>query len=145
MSEQFQNSLQNAILYQPHHSSGEKWRRIAFPLRALNKEWQESVQALQIVTQAPLEICFAALFSSVNHAAQSLVNIKLPHGQVKPVSCFFISIADSGERKTSADDIALKATAQYQKGLNSTRSYRRKPRRGSFVRIEIKGDDMFFF
>jgi hypothetical protein len=42
MSEQFQNSLQNAILlYQPHHSSGEKWRRIAFPLRALNKEWQE--------------------------------------------------------------------------------------------------------
>jgi hypothetical protein len=87
---------------------------LSIPLRTLNKEWQASVQALQTVMQAPLEICFAALFSSINHAVQSLVNIKLPQGQVKPVSCFFISIADSGERKTSADDIALKATAQYQ-------------------------------
>lgn len=98
-------------------SFGEKLERLPFPVDALGDELKTYILALQQVTQAPIEICFAALFSAMNHAAQALANVQLPQGQVKPLSCFFITIADSGERKTRADDDALKITAQYQDEL----------------------------
>ena len=93
---------------------GEKTERLPFPIDALGADLKKYLLALHKATQAPIEVCFASLFSTINHAAQALAVVRLPQGQVKPVSCFFISVADSGERKTRADDDALKGTAQYQ-------------------------------
>ena len=112
----FENSLQESPLYLPPLpiSLGEKTERLPFPVDALGADLKAYLLSLHKATQAPIEVCFASLFSAINHAAQALAVVKLPQGQVKPLSCFFISVADSGERKTRADDDALKGTGQYQ-------------------------------
>ncbi len=118
-SEDFETSLHQSPSYAPSlpQPLGEKLERLPFPIEALDRNLKAYVLALHGASQAPLEICFASLFSAMNHATQALAVIKLPHGQVKPLSCFLMSIADSGERKTRADDDALKATAKYQDHL----------------------------
>lgn len=115
----FHKSLAQSDSYRPPlpESLGERLERIPFPIDALSVELKRYLMALHGVSQAPLEICFASLFSVINHAAQALAVVKLPQGQVKPLSCFLISIADSGERKTRSDDDALKATSLYQDRL----------------------------
>ena len=115
----FENSLNGSAAYTPPAPRylGEKTERLPFPINALGKDLKTYLLSLHKATQAPIEVCFASLFSTINHAAQALAVVKLPQGQVKPLSCFFISVADSGERKTRADDDALKGTAQYQDSL----------------------------
>jgi hypothetical protein len=111
-----EESLENSKDFVPSNPLplGEKLERLSFPVNALSEDFRTVLLALHKITQAPLELCFAALFSVMNHAVQALVNIRLPQGQIKPASCFFISVADSGERKTAADDLALQATKDYQ-------------------------------
>ena len=116
ITKNFEKSTQECTAYSPPlpRSLGEKMERLPFPINALGEDLKSYLMALHGVSQAPLEICFASLFSVINHAAQALAVVKLPQGQVKPLSCFLISIADSGERKTRADDDALEITAWYQ-------------------------------
>ena len=52
----------------------------------------------------------------LNHAAQALANVKIEK-RVSPLSCFFITVAESGERKTSVESITLQITQQYQARL----------------------------
>lgn len=115
----FEGSLDQSAAYEPMipRPLGERVERIPFPVGSLSKDLKTHMMALHGASQASLEICFASLFSVMNHAAQALAVVKLPQGQVKPLSCFLISIADSGERKTRSDDDALKITSHYQDEL----------------------------
>ncbi len=88
---------------------------LPFPLEALGA-FKEPVQALQQECQAAPEICFASAFMVLNHAAQAIANVKIEN-RTSPLSCFFITVAESGERKTSAEDITLVATKEYQARL----------------------------
>ncbi len=88
---------------------------LVFPLESLGA-FQEPVQALQQECQAAPEICFASAFMVINHAAQAIANVKIEN-RTSPLSCFFITVAESGERKTSAEDITLVATKEYQASL----------------------------
>lgn len=89
--------------------------KLPFPTHALGR-FEEPVQALQEECQAAIEICFASAFMVLNHAAQALANVKVEK-RVSPLSCFFITVAESGERKTTVEAITLQITQEYQARL----------------------------
>jgi hypothetical protein len=63
--------------------------------------------AIQCKTQAPIEICAQSVLAAATLAVQAHIDVELPGGGVKPIVSMFVSIAESGERKTSVDKIAL--------------------------------------
>ena len=55
-----------------------------------------------------MAICGQSVLAVASLAAQAHADVILPTGAAKPLSCFFVTVAASGERKTSCDDLALK-------------------------------------
>lgn len=78
-----------------------------FPMDAFPNVLKNSVLAIYDKTQAPIAICAQSVLAAVTLAAQGLADVKLPMGLVKPISNYFITVAESGERKTSTDSLAL--------------------------------------
>jgi hypothetical protein len=50
------------------------------------------------------------VLAAATQAVQGHADIGLPTGSVRPVSIYFVTIAETGERKTAADDRALAST-----------------------------------
>ena len=80
-----------------------------FPVEALGSLMGPAAQAFQAKTQAPMDICASAVLAVAGLAAQAHADVRLPTGEVKPLSLYLLAIARSGERKTSADVHALTA------------------------------------
>jgi hypothetical protein len=73
-----------------------------FPLDALGPELAEAAQAINdAVPSAAIARCASAALASASLAASAHVNIKLPTGQAKPVSCWFWSVGESREPGSS--------------------------------------------
>lgn len=88
-----------------------------FPVDALGP-LKDAALAIQSKTQAPIAICGQAVLAAVTLAVQAHVDVELPGGGTKPVVCMFVSIAESGERKTSVDKIALAAVRDMESQWN---------------------------
>jgi hypothetical protein len=78
-----------------------------FPVAALGQVMAAAADAFQAKTQAPMDICANAVLAVAGLAAQAHADVVLPTGEVKPLSLFIVTIAPSGERKTSTDSLAL--------------------------------------
>lgn len=83
-----------------------------YPVTALGELLSGVAHAIQEKIQAPIEICAQSVFAAATLAVQAHADVQLPFGQTRPTSCFFITIADSGERKSSCDQEALKSIEQ---------------------------------
>lgn len=83
-----------------------------FPIDALG-ELKGVVSAIAEATQAPIEIAANSVLAVVSLAVQGKVIIRTDHGSIPP-SLFFLTIAESGERKSSVDSAALKPVREHQ-------------------------------
>ena len=88
-----------------------------FPIDSLPPILKEAVLALHDKIQAPIALCAQSVLAAVNLAVQGHINIMMPFGETKPISCYFLTIAESGERKTSCDNAALKEVKDYEEEL----------------------------
>jgi hypothetical protein len=79
----------------------------AFPVAALGQVMADAANAFHAKTQAPMDICGNAVLAVAGLAAQAHADIVLPTKEVKPLSLYLVTIAPSGERKTSTDSLAL--------------------------------------
>jgi hypothetical protein len=86
---------------------------LPFPMDALGP-LQPAAEAIQRLTQAPAAICAQAVLGAATVAAQAHRDIELPGGGRKPIVGFFASIAESGERKSTVDKIALAAVYEVE-------------------------------
>jgi hypothetical protein len=86
---------------------------MAFPIANMGF-LRSAVEAIHDKTQAPIAICGQSVLAAASFAVQVHVDIALPTGEQKPTSCFFVTIAESGERKSASDSLAMKAVEQYQ-------------------------------
>lgn len=86
----------------------------AFPMQALGP-LREPAEAVQWRTQAPAAICAQSVLAAASLAVQAHRDVELPGGGVKPLTGLFASVADSGERKTTVDKIALAAVYRIEK------------------------------
>lgn len=88
-----------------------------FPIESLPLMLKNTVIALHDKIQAPIALCAQSVLAVVNLTVQGHVNIMMPFGETKPISCFFLTIAESGERKTSCDNAILKTLKDYEEEL----------------------------
>ena len=88
----------------------------AFPVDALGP-LAPAALAIHHRTQAPIAICSQSVLAAATLAAQAQRDIILPGGGRKPLTGFFVSVAESGERKSSVDRIALVAVYEIEDEL----------------------------
>ena len=88
-----------------------------FPVEALGPMLADTAAAIHRVTRAPLTICCQSVLATASFCVQGHLDVVLPTGDAKPASEFFITIAESGERKTSADERALQGVRQRESQL----------------------------
>jgi hypothetical protein len=87
-----------------------------YPERALGI-LADMVRAVHERTQAPISICANSTLAAVNYQVQAHADVVLPTGRTCPLSEFFLTIAESGERKSSADELATEPIAEYERQL----------------------------
>jgi hypothetical protein len=61
---------------------------------------------LHVITQAPEAMCGQSVLAAATLACQPHADVRLPSG-TKPLTGFFVTIAESGERKSTVDRLAL--------------------------------------
>jgi hypothetical protein len=91
-----------------------------FPVHALGG-LRAAAEAIHDLTQAPMAICAQSVLAVASLATQAHVDIVLPMGSQKPASCFFVTVAESGERKSSCDDLAMRSVDAFTEKLRSAR------------------------
>lgn len=85
-----------------------------FPIDALGLYLAAIIKALVSITKAPLALCAQSLLGAITLAVQPFRNVFID-GRSLPISQFFITIGDSGERKSAVDALTLKAHREFEK------------------------------
>ncbi|WP_068466741.1 YfjI family protein [Candidatus Protochlamydia phocaeensis] len=91
----------------------------AFPFESLGEILGKAAKALYEIIQAPDAICGLSVLGAAALATQTYADVEID-GRQFPLSLFLISIADSGERKSAVDKVALKPIYDWQKMLMKT-------------------------
>jgi hypothetical protein len=88
-----------------------------FPLQALC-ELREAAEAICTLTQAPEAMCAQSVLAAATLAAQPHVNVVLPSG-TRPLTEYFLTVAESGERKSTVDRLALRSVHEMEEHLRT--------------------------
>ena len=92
--------------------------QLFFPIDAAPLLIRDAILEINTNLKAPAAIIASSALGVLSLACQGLIDVLLPHGQVKPVSLFLITIADSGERKTSCDQLFTKPIRDFDDKSN---------------------------
>lgn len=79
-----------------------------------------AINEAEVNIQAPRAIIVNAALTSISIALQGLVDVQKPSGQVTPSSLMLLAIANSGERKSTAENVFLKSLREFQSEQNAT-------------------------
>lgn len=87
-----------------------------FPFDALGSILGPAAKSIHEIVQAPDSICGNSLLAAASLAVQPYANVNVD-GREIPSSLFLLSVAESGDRKSAVDSIALHAIKNRQKKL----------------------------
>ncbi|UCO97514.1 DUF3987 domain-containing protein [Metapseudomonas lalkuanensis] len=87
-----------------------------YPIKALGDLLGNAAQAIVEAVQVPGALAAQSVLSAAAMAAQAHGNAQRA-GQLIPLSLFAMTVAESGDRKSAADRLALHAHQQYQREL----------------------------
>ena len=76
-----------------------------------------AASAIARKVQVPLATAGQSVLAVAALVAQGRANVSLPYGQTRPLSLFSVTVAASGDRKTSADMEALSPIRSFEKSL----------------------------
>ena len=85
-----------------------------FPVAELGLTLERAVWAIEQRTMAPTELCVSSTLAAAALASQSVGSVVLRSGAVVPLSLFLLAIAESTERKSSVDSIAMAPVKDYE-------------------------------
>lgn len=91
-----------------------------YPLEALSPKLAAAATAIVDKVQLPLSIAASSVLAAASLAVQPYVNVEMPTGEVKPTSLMFVTVAESGERKSSCDGFALEAVREREEEMRET-------------------------
>lgn len=86
----------------------------AYPIDALPEVIRDAVAEVQEFVKAPFPLVATTALSALSLACQAHVDIKRAEKLTGPASLFLLTIADSGERKTTCDGFFTSAIRQYE-------------------------------
>lgn len=76
-----------------------------YPVDALPEAIRQAVEEVQTFTQAPVELVAASALTALSVAGQQIADVRRDSGLSGPVSLYFVTVAESGERKSSVDSV----------------------------------------
>jgi putative DNA primase/helicase len=85
-----------------------------YPLDALPETIRAAVQEVADFVKAPIPLVASSALASVSLAIQAHIDVRREEKLVGPTGLFFLTIADSGERKSSCDSFFSKAIRDYE-------------------------------
>jgi putative DNA primase/helicase len=85
-----------------------------YPVDALPDPIRAAVEEVAGFVKAPLPLVAASALAALSVAAQAQIDAKRAERLQGPVGLFLLTIADSGERKSTCDGIFVSAIRQYQ-------------------------------
>lgn len=99
-----------------------------FPIDALGPVLAKAARAIETQIQCPIECAANSVLAVASLAAQSRANVILPIGEGKPapLSLYLFTVLESGERKSSADSLALKPVRDFERHLAGKESAERQ-------------------
>src|SRR6476619_7491890 len=86
-----------------------------FPVNMLPPLTRNGVLEVYANVLAPLPLIFSSAMGAISLACQGFVDVRRPNGLESPCSLFLLVIADSGERKSSADKHFKKALLEFER------------------------------
>jgi putative DNA primase/helicase len=87
---------------------------LPYPADALPDPIRAAVAEVLDFTQAPAPMAAASALSALSLAAQGLADVERAKGLAGPCSLFQLILADSGERKTSLDNLFIQPIRQWE-------------------------------
>lgn len=87
-----------------------------FPVEALGAVGAAVVEQMHAVIQAPEALIGQSILAAINQVAQPFANVIID-GRVSPLSDFFLTLGESGERKSAVDAWALAQVRERQRAL----------------------------
>tara|TARA_R110002124_G_scaffold195516_3_gene362542 strand:- start:3121 stop:5217 length:2097 start_codon:yes stop_codon:yes gene_type:complete len=90
-------------------------KREPYPLDSLPIIIRDAIKEVQSYTKAPVPLVTASAISAISLACQTYIDVKRDNKLNGPTSLFFITIADSGERKSTCDNLFTKSIYEYEK------------------------------
>ncbi len=84
-----------------------------FPLDALGDVLGPMAREMMNIVQSPDAVCAQSVLAAAALAVQAYANVEID-GRDYPLSNFFITVAETGERKTATDREALAAHSKFQ-------------------------------
>jgi hypothetical protein len=88
-----------------------------YPVAALGP-LQAAVEAVATATEAPVAMCAASVLASASLAAQGHRDAQTLSGSA-PASLFLLTVAESGERKSTADRLAMRGVRDFEADLRT--------------------------
>jgi hypothetical protein len=85
-----------------------------YPLDALPELLKTAVIEVQAFTKAPVAMVACSALSTLSLAAQSLYDVQRAEGLTGPIGLYFMTVANSGERKTTMDGMFSAPIHQYE-------------------------------
>jgi hypothetical protein len=79
------------------------------PVDALPPLLMAAVEAIADMTQCDPAIAVGSVLGAASLAVMAHADVELPHGQIVPTSLYLVTLAESGDRKSAADDLAMAA------------------------------------
>lgn len=80
---------------------------------------QLAADEVQINIQAPPGLILSSALTAIAVASQGLIDVRKPNGQVVPTSLMLLAIADSGERKSTVENVFLGPVRDFQRQQGS--------------------------
>lgn len=88
---------------------------VPYPLDALPTKIRAAVEEVRDFIQAPAALVACSALSALSAAAQGLANVRRDAQLCGPASIYCLTIADSGERKTSCDDFCSRPIREWER------------------------------
>ena len=88
-----------------------------YPVAALGPVLSAAAESIATKCQCSPALSAQAVLAVASLAAQRLADVRLPYGQARPLSLFFVTIAASGDRKSTVDNEALRPVRMHEKNL----------------------------
>jgi len=88
-----------------------------YPVDALSPRLAAAAMAIVDKVQLPASIAANSVLAAASLAVQGYIDVVLPTKEVIPVSLFMVTVAASGDRKSSADKLALMAMREREREL----------------------------
>jgi hypothetical protein len=113
-------------VYESNGTAGAAWstpvplvgqiEREPYPLDALPPAIRGAVEEVQDAVQAPAEMVASSALAVVSLAAQSLADVSRNRTLPGPCSLYFLTVAESGDRKSTVDRLLGRAVHTFQEG-----------------------------